>query len=82
MQELYINPDWTFKETLDHLEAIRSQFEEILSSFSYFQLHEKVEFVRNLRNSFYELKFEEWKIDKIWNYMNGFEFMYVLRSLK
>ena len=38
--------------------------------------------MRNIRNSIYALKFEDWKKDKIWEYMNGYEFLYVLKRIK
>lgn len=81
MYNLEINPNWTFQETVEHLETLKSQYEEILASFSYFQLKQSVEFAKNTRSKFYSLSFEEWKKDKIWNYMNGFEFLYVLKGI-
>lgn len=81
MKELYINPEWTFKEVVNNLKTLKLEYEEILASFLCFQLKEKVKFKRNLRNSIYALNFEEWKKDKIWNYMNDFEFYYVLKGI-
>lgn len=81
MKELYINPDWTFKEVVDNLKALRLKYERVLASFYYFDLRMVVEFKRNTRNKFYELKLQEWEKDKIWNYMNGFEYLSVLKGI-
>lgn len=78
---LEINPSWTFKETVAHLKTLREQYEGILSSFYYLELPRLVEFKRNVRNSFYALNIEEYEKDKIWNYMNHFEYYYVLKGM-
>lgn len=81
MYDLKINPDWTFKDIVNNLETLKLQYEGVLASFYYFDLHEVVDFKRKIRNAIYELNFQEWKKDKIWNYMNGFEFLYVLKGI-
>lgn len=81
MRELWVNPEWTFKEVVNNLKALRDEYKGILASFSCYEIKDKVKFKRNLRNSFYALNFEEWKKDKIWNYMNDFEFLYVLKGI-
>lgn len=81
MEEIYINPDWTFKEAVEHLKTLKAHYKGNLASFLYFQLKEKVEFKRKIRNAIYSLKMEEWKKDKIWNYMNDYEFYYVLKGI-
>lgn len=82
MRYLEINKDWKFKDLLPHLEDLRKQYWDSLAFFSYFDLHEKVVFMRHTRDSFYALKFEEWKKDKVWDYMNGFIFLYELKRLR
>lgn len=81
MNELKINYNWSFEEAIEHLEALRSQYEEILASFSYYQIHDKVEFIRKTKMDFYSLHLKEWEINKLWEYMNGYEFLYVLRQM-
>lgn len=81
MKELCVNPEWTFKEVVDNLKSLRTDYEGILATFSYFDLHEKVLFLKNTRDSFYSLNIQEWEKDKIWDYMNGFEFLYVLKGI-
>ncbi len=81
MKDLNINPNWAFKEVVANLKALRDQYEGTLRFFSYLDLHEKVEFKRRTRNAFYSLNFEEWKKDRLWDYMNHYEFYYVLQGI-
>ena len=67
-----VNSDWTFLECVKNIQALKSQFYEVLASFSYLEMKEVVKYKRSVRDSFYRLKFEEWKIDRLWEYMNGF----------
>ena len=78
---LDINPNWTFSEVVDNLKTLRDKYEDFLRFFNYFDLHSEVEFKRRTRNAFYSLNIPEWQIDKLWNYMNHFEFYYVLKSI-
>ena len=74
MSDIYINPNWNFKETIENVEVIKSQMGDIIASFWYFDLKKEVDFIRNLKKQIYSLKFEEWKRDKIWEYINGYEY--------
>lgn len=74
MSDIYINPNWTFKQTIENVEVIKSQMGDIIASFWYFDLKKEVDFIRNLKKQIYSLKFEEWKRDKIWEYINGYEY--------
>ena len=75
MEKLFIDPSWTFNQAVEHLEALRLQYEEVLASFLWWQLKERNTFIRGTRNSFYALNLLEWQIDRMWNYMNGFDFL-------
>ena len=77
-----INQDWNFKEIVSVLKSLKEQYWEKVRSFSYFDLHEKVVYMRNFRDEIYKLDFEEWRKDKIWDYINNYEFLYVLKRLK
>lgn len=81
LKYLDINPNWTFKETVDNLKTLKNDYNIALASFSYFTSKERIAFLKTTRDSFYALKFERWKKDKIWDYMNGFEFLYVLNGI-
>ena len=79
--KLEINKDWTFKDIVDKVWALRDDFDSLLASFSYFDLHEKVVFLKKTRDAIYALNFEEYKKDKIWNYMNHYEYYTTLRDM-
>lgn len=74
MSDIYINPNWNFKETIENVEVIKSQMGDIIAFFWYFDLKKEIDFIRNLKKQIYSLKFEEWKRDKIWEYINGYEY--------
>ena len=77
-----IDQNWNFKEIVGVLKSLKEQYWEKVRSFSYFDLHEKVVYMRKFRDDIYKLDFEEWRKDKIWDYINNYEFLYVLKRLK
>lgn len=78
---LKINPDWSFKEVVDNAWTLRDEYDRLLVSFSYFDLHEKVVFMKQTRDAIYSLNFEYWKKDKIWSYLNHYEYFTTLRDM-
>ena len=78
--ELYINPNWTFKEIFVNIRAIRKSYEDILCSFSCLRLKEKVIFKKNVRDQIYSLNLNNYRKDLIWNYLNHYEFYRVLKT--
>lgn len=78
MSELIVNPNWTFEKAVKNIMTLKSQYKEILASFSYYELKDKVIFRHNTRNSFYSMNLKEWEIDKLWEYMNDYEELPVL----
>lgn len=70
MLMIEINPDWNYKQMLSNLKTLRHDFEDALASFSSFELHNKVLFVYEIKNTIYSLNFETWKKDRIWEYLN------------
>ena len=82
MRTIYINPDSTFKEMVDKIEALKSQVREIIASFSSFEIKEQLEFQRNLRNQIYALKFELWKRERILETIYDDFPIYKLKNMK
>jgi len=78
---LDINPNWTFNEIVYNIKALRTSYERFLTLFSYFELNNKADFIRQTRSDFYALKMDEWKKDKLWEYMNGYELIYTLEEI-
>lgn len=81
MRELYVDENWSFEEAIDNIKTLRTEYEEVLASFSYFDLKKEIEFRKNTRNKFYRLNLQEYYINKLWEYMNRYEFLYVLKSI-
>lgn len=75
-----VNPNWSFKDIVNNIRALRNSYEEVLCSFSYFELPKKVEFKRSFRNQIYSLNLTEYRKNLIWNYLNHFEYYYVLKQ--
>ena len=73
-----INEDWNFEEFVYHMKTLKPQYEEILTSFSFFEIKKRNDFLYETKKKFYNLKFPEWQIDKLWEYLNDYEKYYVL----
>ena len=67
------NSNWNFKEVIENLKTLKTYYDEVLSSFYYFDLRKLIKFKKKMRDSVYSLNLQEWQKDKIWNYMNGYE---------
>lgn len=67
---LYVNPNWTFKETISIIEALKQDYYGALTLFKCFDISDKIQLIRQFKNDIYALHFEEWKRDRIWDYLN------------
>lgn len=81
MEKVYVDQDWTFKEAIKNVWALKLQYVVVLMSFSLEQRKERTKFRRETRDLIYALNFEEWKRDKIWEFMNDYEDIYTLVGL-
>lgn len=78
---IYINPNWTYRESVEHIQALKSDYERSLSLFSMLETKEWASYIRQVRSQFYRLKLKEWQIENLWNYMNNnFQYSYLVRS--
>lgn len=68
-----INQNLKYKEILLQIETIKSQYQEVLLSFSIFEQDKKILFIKQMKKQIYSLNFDEWRIDKIWNFINNKE---------
>ena len=71
-EKLQVNLNWTFKEIIIKVKALKQNYDDVLASFSYFDLHKKIEIMKKFRDSIYVLNFEEWKKDRLWDYLNDY----------
>lgn len=68
---MQVNSSWNYKESLFYINYIKSSYVNIMLSFSIFGDNlELLEKIRKLKKSIYSLRFEEWKKDKLWEYIN------------
>ena len=67
---MIVDTGWTFKDIIEKAKAVKLQYEEVLSSFSNFQLKEKNIFKKELRDTVYSLNIEGYKKDRFWEYIN------------
>ena len=75
MYVLEINRGGTFKETVKNIEALKSQVVGILASFSCFDIKDEIIVRTRLRDMIYSLEFEEWKKERILEFIyNDIEF--------
>lgn len=71
MEKIFFDENCSFKEIVNEIEAIKSQIEGLFAFFSYFNIKEENKFKYNLKRQIYSLKFEEWRKDKIIEYIYG-----------
>ena len=79
--DIYVNPNWTYKQAVKNIRILKDEYQGILSSFSLWQTKEWANFIRTTRDKFYALNLLEWQIDNLWKYMNGYMPYYVLKRL-
>lgn len=70
--KIEVNPNWSYKESVEHIQALKDEYQEILSSFSIWETAKKTKFCYSTRNEIYKLKLFEWQIEYLWKYMNGY----------
>jgi len=72
---------WTFEEIVKNIKAVKLQYEDVLSSFSIWETKEKTNYKREVRDSIYSLNMEEYKKDRLWEYMNDCLDFIVLKQI-
>lgn len=70
-----------FDDVILNIKTLKENYNSSLASFRYFEKKQLIEYKKNIRNNVYSLQFEEWKKDKIWNFLNGFEEFETLENL-
>lgn len=70
MKELYFDPSWNYRQLSLNLKTLRTQYREILASFSYFQSKEMIAFKRRIKQTIYSYSFQEFLCNFAWEYLN------------
>ena len=78
----YINPDSTFREIVDNIEAIKTHVRDTIASFSSFDIKKQLQFQREIRNQIYALNFELWKRERILETIYDDFPVYKLKNMK
>lgn len=65
-----IDNSWKFSDVVFNIEALKNQYNGFLTSFSVFERRKGLELCRQFKRQIYSLKFEEYKKDLAWRYMN------------
>jgi hypothetical protein len=65
-----IKDDWGFKEVIENIETLRSEYNRFLTSFSIFERKKSLKLCRQFKTKLYRLKFDEYKKNLIWKYIN------------
>lgn len=76
---IYVNPNWTYRELVEHIKTLKDEYQGILSSFSMWERGKWADFIVQTKAMFYKLKLLEWQIDNLWKYMNGYMPFYKLK---
>ena len=67
-----LSANWKFKDIQDNIEAIKTQYEDILSSFSYVQLKERGIMLHKIRRQVFDYgNIQYWQRERLWEVMNG-----------
>lgn len=66
-----INKEWTFNDTIINIETLKTYYCRLLASFSVFERKKRIALCRKFKTQIYSLKFEEYKRNLIWRYING-----------
>ena len=69
MRELYFDPKWSYNELTLKLKTLRTQYREIVASFSYFQKKDKIAFERKIKKTIYSYPYQEYLCNFAWNYL-------------
>lgn len=69
-----VNKEWTYKQSLYYISSIKEEYKGFMTSFCMFGNNkEYFEIMYNLKKDIYSLNFGEhdnWKRDKLWEYLN------------
>ena len=72
MSGLSLQENWKFKDVKENIEALVSEFEGLLSPFSYFEIKEKNNLIRFLKKQVFDYKnILDWQRERLWETLNG-----------
>ena len=69
--KIHIDPNWSYRQAVYHVKALKPKYDEVLASFSSFEPGKRADFIHSVRIQFYAMNLIEWQIDNLWQYMNN-----------
>lgn len=70
-----INENWTFRDLVLNAKMLKQEYVFVLAFFSNDNVYEEIKIrniiIKSFKNKLYSINIEEWKLDKVWEYMNG-----------
>lgn len=65
-----IESNWTYEEVVANIETLKTYYGRLLTSFSIFERKKRIKLCRNFKTQIYSLPIDEYKINRIWRYLN------------
>ena len=67
-----LNPSWKFSDIQDNIEAIKSQYEGVLSSFLCYEYKERGIALHNMKRQVFDYEnIQYWQRERLWEVLNG-----------
>lgn len=67
-----LNPNWKFKDVQDNVEAIKTQYEGILSSFLCYEIKERGVALHKIKQEIFGYgNIQYWQRERLWEVLNG-----------
>ena len=72
MYSLDLRSNWKFSDVKDNIESLKSQFDEILDSFSYFNKKQMLIALRSLKSQVFSYtNISLWQRERLWETLNN-----------
>lgn len=66
-----LNCDWKFKDVQNNVEAIKTQYEDVLSSFLCYETKEKTETLKAIKKEVFKFtNLQYWQRERLWEVLN------------
>lgn len=72
MNGLSLEENWKFKDVKDNIEALVTEYEGLLSPFSYFELKKRGILLHKLKEQVFNYNnIQYWQRERLWETLNG-----------
>ena len=70
-----IDNNWTFRQINSKLKELRHEYDRVLCLFKCHDIKQRIQYRLETRNKIFALKIELWQKERIWDYMNHYEWL-------